>query len=124
MEIRIITAETVQHHGRFQLTGSGSTRLIHLVILYTFNGPGTAEFSPETVVLMNRAGNLRGWGRVPAIYRSEASGATFDLNEQSTLTALSPGTSFTDDFVWEWLTRYTEFSLYFPESEPIEVNIP
>ena len=125
LEIRIITAETVQQFEEFHLTGSASTRMIHLVILYTFNGPGTAQFSPETVVLMNRSGtNLRGWGRVPRVYRSEDSGSTFDLNEQSTLTTLEPGTSFTDDFVWEWPTQYTEFSLYFPESEPIEVNIP
>jgi hypothetical protein len=124
-EIRVISAEAVQNFGDFYIPEGSTTRMIHMSILYTFNGPGTAEFSPETVVLMNRSGtNLRGWGRVPALYRSEASGATFDLKEESTLTTLSPGTSFTDDFVWEWPTQYTEFTLYFPESEPIEVNIP
>jgi hypothetical protein len=123
-EVRVISAEEIQHFGDFYIPEGGATRMIHMTILYTFNGPGTAEFSPATVVLMNRTGSLRGWGRVPVIYRSEASAATFDLREQSTLTALTSGTSFTDDFVWEWPTQYTEFSLYFPESEPVEVNIP
>jgi len=124
-EIRVISAEATLTFETFYIEEGSTTRMIHMTILYTFNGPGTTQFSPETVVLMNRSGtSLRGWGRVPEIYRSEASGSTFDLREVSTLTTLSPGTSYTDDFVWEWPTQYTDFTLYFPESEPIEVSIP
>jgi hypothetical protein len=123
-EAGVLVAEATLEFGDFYIQEGATTRMIRIDIMYTFNGPGTTEFSPETVLLMNETTPFAGWARPPALYRAQDSATVVNFEDDSLLDTLSPGTTRTDVFIWEWPVQYQRFRLFFPECEPIEVEIP
>jgi hypothetical protein len=61
-----------------------TTRLIHLPIIYTYNGLGAADFSPGTLTAMNASSlGFYGWARPPALYRAEGEATILDSANDS-----------------------------------------
>jgi hypothetical protein len=123
-EARVLVSEATLEFGNFHITQGATTRMIRVDIMYTFNGPGAAEFSPETVLLMNEGAPLAGWARPPNLYRAQDSSAIVNFEDDSLLNPVAAGTTRTDVFIWNWPVQYHRFRLFFPECEPIEVEIP
>jgi hypothetical protein len=55
----------------------------------------------------------------PLLFRPEGEATTLDLANEAVANSLAPGTTLTEDFVWEWPTENNRFGLYFPETEAI-----
>lgn len=124
-EVTVLSSEGTLEFGDFFIPDGSTTRLIHLRITYTYNGPGTADFSPETLTMMNASGiGFNGWAKPPVLYRAEGQTTVLDFANDSVVNSIATGTTLTEDFVWEWPTEYGEFRLFFPETEAIDVSIP
>jgi hypothetical protein len=124
-DVAVLASEGTLEFGDFYIPEGSTTRLIHLTITYTYNGPGSAEFSPETLTLMNDSGTgFQGWAKPPVLYRADGQTNILDFANDSVIHNLASGTTRTEDFVWEWPTEYDQFRLFFPETEAIDVSIP
>jgi hypothetical protein len=65
-----------------------------------------------------------GWSKPPSLYQAESTTQIVDLRAESLLNNISPGTSKTEIFVWEWSNdSFTQFLLLFPETMGIDVEI-
>ena len=122
--VKVVSAEGVAEFGTFYMPSGSTGRLVLLTIEYTNTGQDKAEFSPDTVILMNKtASGIVGWGRTPALYRAESTSRIEDLDEEAFLNFVDPQDTKTEVFAWEFPKSYTSFRLYFPEAETIEVSI-
>lgn len=92
-EVRVLASEAILEFEDFYVSEGATTRMIRVGILYTFNGPGTAEFSPETVLLMNEETPFPGWAKPPIPYRAQASSAVVNFEDDSVLDTLTAGTA-------------------------------
>ena len=98
--------------------------MVIVTIEYTYLGQGRAEFSPETVVLMNTSTvGLVGWARTAELYQAEDNSRIVDFDKESLTNYLDSGETKTEVFIWEFPGNYTDFRLFFPETEAIDITL-
>ena len=120
----MISAEASLEYGEFFIPEDGKNRLVIVTIEYTYLSQGRAEFSPESVVLMNTSilGYV-GWAKTADLYQAEGSSRIVDLDEESLTDYVDSGETKTEVFVWEFPRNYTDFRLFFPEAEAIDITL-
>lgn len=122
--VQVVKAQTAQEFGSFFIREGGENRLVIVTIEYTNRQPNSIEFFPESVLMVYvGTGGLRGWVRRPALYRSELSSQITNFDEQAQFNSMPGGATRTDTFVYEWKKPYTDFLLFFPETEPIAIKL-
>ncbi|WP_420628188.1 hypothetical protein [Candidatus Leptofilum sp.] len=123
-EVEIISSEAAQEFDTWHFPDGSENIMVILTIEYTYHGQDRELFLPESITLVHTGTEgFSGWGRTASLYRAEGTSQIVDLTDESLVNYLDPGGTRTDTFVWEWPNdKYTEFRLFFPEIEAIDIT--
>jgi hypothetical protein len=104
-----------------------TSRYIVITVEYTYQRPDTFEFSPESVVLMNvtksAPSRYYGWSNTTLRYQPEDVASTIGFGEKAYTVTITPGKTRTEKFGWVFPKVLTDFLLFFPETEALEITI-
>jgi hypothetical protein len=121
--VKVISARSVEEWDTFYVDADSTNYMIVIEIEYKNLRPNAVQFSPESVVLVNTGTDETGWGETPALHKSGSSTQITDFTEESIMYTLAGGESRADTFVYEFPRGFSDFRLYFPESEAIAITL-
>lgn len=123
-KVKVIKVETGDEFGPFGFEEGTKNHFVIVTLEYTYLGPDRAEFFPESVILVYTGNTgLKGWARKTALYRGEISSQVVHFAEEVIVNYLDSGETRTETFIYEFRKEYTDFRLFFPETEAIAINI-
>lgn len=106
---------------------SDESRWIIITIEYTYQGLGSVAFSPESLILMNittdAPSKYYGWSNPTLRYQPENISTSISFDKKASMIDISPGTTRVDRFGWIYPKELTNFRLFFPETEAIDITV-
>ena len=111
--------------GTWYFTETQKSEFLIVTIEYTYNGEGTAEFSPESVVIVFPEGSTYpGFAMAATNYQAEGSNIVANfMNDGPVLTYVKHNQTRRDKFGWGISTvGDTQYQLLFPDTAPIEIR--
>ncbi len=127
--VRLIQAEDRcafdAFHRAFHRQLPGRFRYVTITLEYVFLGAGRSELRAEAVTLVHTGlSPLQGLARAPALFQDHA-GQVWSLAEQSapTMISVESGQPQRGVFTYEFQADCSEFRLYFPGCDGIEVRL-
>jgi hypothetical protein len=104
-----------------------TSRFIVIAIEYTYQGLESTVFSPASLILLNMTtsapSQYEGMNGPPIRYQPEGITSTISLSDESPIISMSQGKTRIDKFGWVFPKALTNFRLYFPEMEAIDITV-
>ncbi|MBL7182904.1 MAG: hypothetical protein ISS50_00475 [Anaerolineae bacterium] len=123
-KVKVVKVETGDEFGPRGFEEDARNHFVIVTLEYTYLGAGRAEFFPESVVLVYTGSTgLQGWAQTPILHRGEFSSQVVDFTEDVAVNYLDSGDTRTEVFVYEFRDTYTDFRLYFPETQAIAISL-
>ncbi len=123
-KIKVTKVETADEFGTYYFKEDSANHFVIVTLEATYLGSETREWFPESVLLAHTGNDgFTGWVRIPNLYKGMFSSQITDFSEMVTVNFAQPETVLKETFLFEFPKDYTDFRLYFPETEAIAISL-